>query len=101
MIFTYRVLSAATDEILAAAIWYEDKRQGLGDELILSFEAALNNILRNPFAFQIRYKNIRLSNLPRFPYQVVYYVEETLITVISFHPSKRNSQRWKRRKVKN
>jgi hypothetical protein len=98
MSYTYRVLSAATDEILAAAMWYEDKRPGLGDELILNFEAALNNILRNPFAYQIRYKNLRLSNIQRFPYQVVYFVEEKEVTIISFHPSRRNPKRWKAEK---
>lgn len=84
MSYTYRVLSSATDEILAAAVWHEDKREGLGDELILSFEAALNNILRNPFTYQLRYKNLRLLNSRRFPFQVVYFVEE----IISFNQSR-------------
>ncbi len=101
MIYTYRVLSSATDEILVAALWYEDKRIGLGDELVLSFEASLNDILRNPFAYRIRYKNLRILNIQRFPYQIVYFVEEKQVTVISFHQSKKNPKRWKRRKAKN
>ena len=63
MSYTYRVLEVAANEVLEAALWYNDKRAGLGDDIILSFEASLNTILRNPFLFQVRYKKFRIVNI--------------------------------------
>ena len=100
MKFAYRILSLAANEILEAAVWYDDQRDGLGDELILNFEASLNTILRNPFAYQLRFKDLRLVNISRFPFQIIYYVEKNLVTVIAFHHSKKSTRHWSRRKKK-
>ena len=59
MKYNYRVLDLATSEILEAALWYNDKRPGLGDELITCFEASLETIIRNPLSFEKRHCDLR------------------------------------------
>jgi hypothetical protein len=98
MNFKYRILDVAANEILEAAIWYDDKRKGLGDDLIFCFESQLNYLLNNPEHFQIRHKHLRLVNIKRFPYQIVYYLEKDLITIVAFFHAKRNPKQWKKRK---
>jgi toxin ParE1/3/4 len=97
MNYVYRIAEIAADELLEAAIWYNDKRSGLGEEVILSFEAAINNILRNPLAYPTRYKKLRAVNINRFPYQVIYYIEGNMVTVIAFFHGSRNPKSWKGR----
>ena len=99
MSYSYRILDVAAVELLEASLWYESKRAGLGDEFMLCFEAELNHILKNPFQFQIQRKNLRFAIFDRFPYYIIYYVEENLVTVIACFHSKRNPGVWKKRRL--
>jgi toxin ParE1/3/4 len=45
------VLSPALDDISNAALWFESKRSGLGDEFWQTVDATLVRIEQNPFAF--------------------------------------------------
>jgi toxin ParE1/3/4 len=100
MKYSYRILEIAANELLEAAIWYNDKRKGLGEEIILSFEVAIDNILRNPLTNQTKHKKLRSVNINRFPYQIIYLVEGNLITVTAFFHASRNPKIWKTRKIK-
>lgn len=97
MKYTYRILDSAAAELLEAALWYENKRTGLGDELILCFEAKLHQVLSNPLQFQVRDKDCRFAIVDRFPYYIIYLVEGDLVSVVSCFHAKRNPRIWKRR----
>jgi len=45
---TLRVLPDAEAELQSAAIWYEEKRRGLGIEFVAVVDQALQSILDNP-----------------------------------------------------
>ena len=98
MKYQYRILNVAAHEILEAAVWYENKRKGLGDSLINCFDTELHYILNNPNHFLTRHKHFRLANIKRFPYQIVYYLQGDLITVVAFFHAKRNPKQWEKRK---
>jgi plasmid stabilization system protein ParE len=95
MTYKYRIDEAAAALVLEAALWYEEKREGLGSDLILCFEEGIEAIQRNPF-FEERYKNLRLYNIHRFPYQIIYYVENDLITIVAFFHARRDPKNWKK-----
>src|SRR5688572_7501807 len=97
MKYSARTHDFAAAELLEAALWYENKRTGLGDEFILCYEAKLNQVLTNPLQFQIRHKNCRFALFDRFPYYLVYFVDGNIITVVSCFHAKRNPRIWKRR----
>lgn len=97
MRYTYRILDFAAAELLESALWYDNKRVGLGDAFILCFEARLNAVTSNPYQFEVRYKDCRFANFDRFPYYIINFVKDNLVTVVSCFHAKRNPRIWKRR----
>ena len=73
----------AEQQATEAYLWYEERLNGLGDEFILSLDACINSIGRNPNLFQKKYKNIRMGMVERFPYGVYYIIEGNLIIVLA------------------
>ena len=58
----------AEEDAVKAAIWYNEKSDGLGNEFLLALDAKINEIQRNPNHFQVVYKNIRRALTSGFPY---------------------------------
>ena len=81
-----------------AANWYNDKREGLGDEFLLVLDAKINAIQRNPTHFQVVYRNIRRALTERFPYGVFFIVEDEVIYVLAIQHTSRNPKIGKKRK---
>ena len=77
--------------------WYNDKRDGLGDEFLLALDAEFNAIQRNPFHFLVVYKNIRRALTRRFPFGIFFIVEEDTIFVLAIQHTSRNPKVWKGR----
>ena len=76
----------ARRELEEAYQWYEEKRQGLGSELLLVVDAAVERIRRAPDIGPIVYRNVRRVLTRRFPYGIFYVVNPGRITVIAvFH----------------
>ncbi|MFM8741702.1 MAG: hypothetical protein ACKODM_00050, partial [Cytophagales bacterium] len=75
--FTVEITSEAYSELAEILEWYSIQRDGLEKEFSLSFEAAINRLVRNPFGYQIFYKDVRSVFLQRFPYKVVFKVYDS------------------------
>jgi hypothetical protein len=55
------------EELEAAALWYEERHSGLGNELLDPFEDTLHRIVADPKRWsKVRAGNCKL-NSPRFP----------------------------------
>jgi len=80
-----------------AMLWYNDKLEGLGREFLLSLDAKINAIQRNPKQFPIKYKNIRRALIDRFPYGIFYIIENETVYIIAIIHTKRNPTTWKKR----
>lgn len=73
---------------------YENVRKGLSMDFELCLEEGYSDILRTPLGYQIRYADIRIKFIRRFPYGIHYFVEKEDIFVIAvFHTSK-STRRW-------
>jgi hypothetical protein len=57
----------AEAELAEAFNWYERQVAGLGSRLLLSVDAAINSIQRDPLQYPILYKNVRRALTRRFP----------------------------------
>lgn len=77
-------------EMAEAFDWYEARVPGLGSEFLLTVDAIMNAILRNPQQYPVVHKNLRRAITRRFPYQVIFIVEEKQIFVIAVFHAKRN-----------
>lgn len=83
MNFKIEFLAPASQELEDTFLWYEEKREKLGSELIDEIEIYLNLISENPFYFEANNEkeNLRKVPLVRFPYIIFYWVEENSKTV--------------------
>ena len=76
----------AEDDIFNAYQWYEQQKAGLGDEFTGALENSFSSIQSNPDTYGFRRKNIRGCLLKRFPYLVLYLIDDSNIRIISiFH----------------
>jgi len=85
-------------DAIDAANWYNEKREGLGEEFVLALDAKINAIQRNPTHFQVVYKNIRRALTERFPYGIFFIVEDEIIYVLAIQHTSINPKIWKKRK---
>ena len=88
---------AAAADVEEAYRWYEERRAGLGEEFLASFETTLNSCLANPNLYPVLHRDTRRALLKRFPYGLYYRVQgERLIVVACFH-AKRDPATLRRR----
>lgn len=85
----------ARDDLDEASRWYDEQREGLGDEFLQAFEATLEGVARNPLRYAPLHRDVRCARLRRFPYGVFFYVfrDETVVVVAVMHKA-RNPQLW-------
>ena len=80
MTYALEVLDEANADMREAYLWYQLRREGLGDEFILSVEECLQNLSEHPEHYTHLHPRWRRVRLRRFPYQVFYEIEgETVI----------------------
>ena len=55
--------------------WYEERRRGLGEQFLSAVETTFDQIEQFPELFAIRYSQVRMAPVPRFPYAVFYRID--------------------------
>lgn len=95
--YKIQVSEEALFDIEEAVLWYEQQRIGLSYDFELCLEAGIEEVLRNPEAFQKRYKNIKIRFISRFPYGIHYILIENKITVIGVFHTSRSPKNWSKR----
>jgi toxin ParE1/3/4 len=92
-----RILPEAKAEILEAALWYENRRVGLGFDFEREVDRALERVVSVPLRFAhyeaaLLQKPARRVRLKRFPYYLIFRFEEgddaPLVIAVS-HASRR------------
>ena len=76
-------------EIQEAFEWYEEQKTGLGYELLAIIELSFNKISLHPNHYTYINDRFRRIRTNRFPYLIVYEVEETSIFIIGVRHAKR------------
>ena len=98
MSYTLIVRKLAEQDIDKGYQWYEERREGLGEEFLLCIDACLNMIVRNPFIYQIRSDSIRLGLVERFPYGIFYKIAQDKVIILAAIYLGRNPVIIKKRK---
>lgn len=95
----YRVIvrPEAEDDLKEAYSWYEDKRTGLGHDFLLQVDAGLNFIARYPTIHPIEYKGTRKHLIKRFPYKIIYLVQNEQIIILAVIHGRRSPVLIKKR----
>lgn len=100
MSYRLEFLPEVEQDVKQAYDWYELQRLGLGEDFLLSADAAIESIQRSPFHFQQVHKAVRKVKTKRFPYGVFFLVESEIITVIAVLHLARHPKKWKQRAAK-
>ena len=89
------------DDVADAARWYEAREPGLGEEIVEDVIQVWDAIAENPLIGSRRHpvKDIRWRYPERFPYRVIYRVDEVRksILVIAVLHGARHDSRWQGR----
>jgi toxin ParE1/3/4 len=87
-------------ELRAAAVWYEEQRPGLGDELIAEVSSVLTRIGEGPASFPVwpgtsaAPMSIRKAVVTRFPYVIAFEVHSEHALVLAITHAKRRPLYW-------
>jgi len=89
------------EDVIAAAVWYDEQQPGLGDEFLDEVEVAVSSLVENAHLYSVRFEDVRCLRLRRFKrYGIYYVVRETEVHLLAIHHGARDSA-WlhKRRQV--
>jgi plasmid stabilization system protein ParE len=79
---TFLFFDEVSKDLSDAREWYKEQREGLEEEFSEEIKKALLKIRRYPFGYSIRYRNIRIAHLERFPYNIHFYIDEVLSHIV-------------------
>jgi len=88
---------AARAEFDGAALWYEDRQPGLGNQFVAEIDRAVDLACTYPDRYPIKHEGIRCVPVHRFPYSVFYSVEADRIVVLAVFHARRDPAIWKTR----
>ena len=90
MSYSLELQSEAVIDIHEVFEWYQIKREGLGFDFIEEIEAGFKNICDHPQYYTSINKNFRRYKINRFPFLIIYEIEEDSIIINSVRHSSRN-----------
>ncbi len=99
MKFQIGISSEARREITEIALWYEDKRLGLGEEFLTSIIIYSEYLSNNAHSHPKVRGELRELYIRRFPYVIIYHIIDEKDVVIlglvhtKMHPSKRKKRK--------
>jgi len=84
----------AEREVEAAADYYETHEAGLGLRFVEELNHATEFILQFPNAWSPISKRSRRCVLRRFPYSIIYSVEQSTVTIVTVVHQSRDPEKW-------
>ena len=100
-LFRYEFLPKAEGELAEAITHYDAAQSGLGIELAIELERVIQLLLDNPFAGKVAQLPTKVAYreflLHRFPYRVIYSVEEDCILIVAVLYQGRRPGYWQSR----
>jgi plasmid stabilization system protein ParE len=84
----------AEAEIQAAADYYEIQDAGLGLRFVEELNRAIKLILQFPNAWSPLSKRSRRCPLRRFPYHVIYSVQQDTVMIVTVVHQRRDPEKW-------
>lgn len=91
MKYKYYVIPPAREEFRLAREWYRQQHvKGLEKRFAQAIKERIIKIRTNPFAYAIRYKNVRIAHADTFPYAIHFYLNNDTIVITSIIYQGRN-----------
>jgi plasmid stabilization system protein ParE len=99
MNYSFELKDHALNELTEAFLWYEKEQEGLGYLFRTKFLEKLNKICNNPYHYKVSYKNCHEALTDKFPFLIVYKIDEKagcVIVVAIFHTSRNPKKKFRR-----
>jgi len=93
----YRFLSAAEEEMIAAALFYEEAAAGLGRDFLDDVQQAIDKLRLYPELGVKVAVGLRRALLHRFPFTIIYAPQADAILVIAIGHARRRPGYWQSR----
>jgi toxin ParE1/3/4 len=94
---TFSFHPEAKTEFLEAIEYYEERERGLGYDFSIEVVRTIQNIVTYPTAWSVIEKDLRRCLVHRFPYGVVYSIEQDEIFILAVMHLRRHPDYWKKR----
>lgn len=95
--YKVRILPSAYRDLREARSWYRQHNSELPKRLALQVKLSIERIRQTPFAYTIRYQEVRIANVNVFPYAIHYFLQEDTVIIIAIHHTALNPEKWKDR----
>jgi toxin ParE1/3/4 len=87
------------DDLAGAALFYEGRSQGLGEDFLVEVRLAVDEILRAPERWpRVEGSPVRRYLLVRFPYAVYYHADSERVLVLAVTHTRQHPDAWKTRR---
>ena len=91
MRFVVRKLRQAEEDAREAALWYEERQSGLGDEFLDEVDRAVRALGGSALRNRIRFAGVRRAAVHRFKFYGVYYtVRENEVWILAIFHGRRH-----------
>ncbi len=82
--YKVRILQDAENDYANASLWYSKQNvKGLSQRFAISIQKTIARITSNPYAFAVRYKEVRIVHTHVFPYSIHYIIDSDTILIIA------------------
>jgi plasmid stabilization system protein ParE len=95
----YRFLTPAEEEMAEAALFYEAASSQLGSDFLDDVQRTVDRLRKFPQAGEAISSDLRRTLLHRFPFSLVYTIEDNVIVVIAVAHQDRRPGYWQSRVV--
>ena len=89
-----RFLEAAQQEVDDAVAWYDEREEDLGRVFLDELDRVIRRVKSFPLASSEIEPGIRRCLLARFPYGLIYGIDEDLIIVVAVSHLHRQPRYW-------
>lgn len=96
MAYKLEIQDTAKSDILEAIDYYEFKQSGLGKRFLNAFKKKSRDIRLNPEGYAIKYKNVRMAVINKFPYVIHFQMDNSkkIISILSVFYGGINPNKW-------
>jgi len=89
-----RFLKPAESEIDEAIVYFDERREGLGDRFEQDLRATVDFVIAHPFSGKPLTERVRKFPLQKFPYSVIYVVDDPEIVIVAIAHCRRRPGYW-------
>jgi plasmid stabilization system protein ParE len=77
--------------------WYDERSRELGDDFLRKVNECIASVEKSPERYPVVHRQMRRALVERFPYEVIYEIENDEIIVHAIYHCARDPEVWKRR----